>query len=546
MSAPAFARRQLLSLAFTLASTASAATLGLAPLAAHADTPADQLVIGFSMNNLLSLDPANATGLDVAEIFANVYDTLVVLDAANPRQVLPGLAERWQIAADGKSLRFTLRKGASFHSGNPVTAEEAAWSLHRVLKLNMALATVWKSYGYTKENVEKLIRAEDPQTLVVELAEPGDARLVLYTLASSVSAVVLDRKTVMANEKGLDMGAAWLINHAAGSGAFKLDEWRAKEVLLASRFDGYWRGPAKLRRIVWRHMSESQSLRLMLERGDLDVATGMAPSDIEALKSHPKIRTQAVQRGTIYYVAAQSKEGPFADKRVRLALRHLIDYEGLNKTVMPHFGVLNQRPVQLGLAATLPQPGYKLDVARAKALLAQAGYPNGFKTTIRAVAEPPFTHIATNLQATLAQAGIEASILTGTGNLVYGAMRDRRFDLIVGRGGGGTEPHPYSSLRSLVYNPDNSDAAKLTNFQGWRTGFQSTALNELVDKALLEPREDRQNKLFQDAQRLYEQEVGGIQPISQMVETVLLRSDVQGYQSHPSATTRLHGVSKQR
>ncbi|WP_119153589.1 ABC transporter substrate-binding protein [Caldimonas tepidiphila] len=534
----ALPRRRLLALA------ACASLLAAAP--ARAATPPDQLVIGFSMNNLLSLDPANATGLDVAEIAANIYDALVVLDPQNPQQVQPGLAERWQIAPDGRSLRFTLRQGAKFHSGQPVTAEDAAWSLQRVLKLNLALATTWKSYGYTRDNVEKLIRAEDPQTLVIEFAEPTDPRMVLYTLATSVSAVVLDRKTVLANEKAGDLGAAWLINHAAGSGPFKLDEWRAKEVLLASRFDEHWRGPAKMRRIVWRHMTESQSMRLMLDRGDLDVATGMAPPDIEALKSNPKVQVQAVQRGTLYYVAASTKDPRFADRRVRLALRHLIDYEGLNRTVMPHYGVLHQRPVPIGLAATLPGPGYRLDVAQARKLLAEAGYPQGFKTTIRAVGEPPFTHIATNLQATLAQAGIEASIVTGTGNLVYGAMRDRKFEIIVGRGGGGMEPHPHSSLRSLAYNPDNSDAAKLTNFQGWRTGFQSTALNELIDGALLEKNEARQLKMYQDAQRLYEQEVAAIQPISQMVETVLLRSDVKGYVGHPSATTRLHGVSKQR
>lgn len=532
-------RRHLLSLA---AGSAAAAM----PWAAHAATPADQLVIGCSMNNLLSLDPANATGLDVAEIMANLYDPLVVLDALNPQQVQPALAESWKLSADGKAWHFTLRKGATFQSGQPVTADDVAWSLQRVLKLNLALATVWKTYGFTRENVEQLIRAEDPQTLVLTFAEPSDPRMVLYTLATSVSAVVLDRKTVLANEKAGDLGAAWLINHAAGSGAFKLDEWRAKEVLLASRFDAHWRGPAKLRRIVWRHITESQSLRLMVERGDLDVATGMAPQDIDALKTHPQLKLQAVQRGTLYYVAVSMKDPQFADRRVRTALRHLIDYDGLNKVVMPHYGVSHQRPIQLGLAATLPSPGYKLDVARAKKLLAEAGFPQGFKTTIRAVAEAPYTGIATNLQATLAQAGIEASIITGTGNVVYGAMRDRKFEIIVGRGGGGTEPHPHSSLRSLVYNPDNADAAKLTNFQGWRTGFHNEAINKLIDDAVLERNEAKQTRLYQDIQRLYEQEVGAIQPISQMVETVLLRRDVQGYQSHPSATTRLHGVSKQR
>ncbi|MEN9890415.1 MAG: hypothetical protein RLY78_710 [Pseudomonadota bacterium] len=529
-----------------LGAAAAGAAFGLPATMARAETPADQLVIGFSMNNLLSLDPANATGLDVAEIIANLYDPLVVLDATDPHKVLPGLAERWALTPDGKAWRFTLRKGAKFQSGQPVTAEDIAWSLHRVLKLNLALATVWKSYGYTKDNVEQLIRADDAQTLTLTFAEPGDPQLILYTLATSVSAVALDRKAVLAREKDGDLGAGWLVNNAAGSGAFKLDAWRAKEVLMASRFDDHWRGPAKLRRVIWRHLAESQSLRLMLERGDLDVATGMAPPDIEALKARPGIALQAVQRGTIYYVAANAKEGPFADKRVRLALRQLIDHEGINKTVMPHYGVLHQRPVQRGLPAVLPNPGYRLDVAAAKKLLAEAGLASGFKTTIRAVAEPPFTHIATALQATLAQAGIEAQIITGTGNLIYGAMRERKFDLVVGRGGGGAEPHPYSSLRSLAYNPDNSDAARLTNFQGWRTGFQSKPLNELIDAALIERNEGKQLKMYQDAQRLYEQEAGAIVPISQMVETVLLRADVKGYQSHPSATTRLHGVSKQR
>ncbi len=74
------------------------------------------------------------------------------------------------------------------------------------------------------------------------------------------------------------------------------------------------------------------------------------------------------------------------------------------------------------------------------------------------------------------QAGINAKIITGTGNQIYGAMRERKFDLLVGRGGSGMEPHPHSSLRALVYNPDNSDKARLTNFQGWRTGFTTRSL----------------------------------------------------------------------
>jgi peptide/nickel transport system substrate-binding protein len=295
-----------------------------------------------------------------------------------------------------------------------------------------------------------------------------------------------------------------------------------------------------------RHMTESQSLRLMLERGDLDVASGMSVPDVEAMKKNPDAVVQPVRRGTLYYVAVSMKDPKFTDKRVRLAIRNLIDYEGINATVMPNYGVFHQRPVQLGLPATLAEPGYKLDVAAAKKLLADAGFPNGFKTTIRVLADPPFINIATSLQATLAKAGIEASVLSGTGNQVYGAMRERNFEILVGRGGGGVEPHPHSSLRALVYNPDNSDAAKLTNFQGWRTSFFSPELNQLIEKAEVERDEAKQTADYQQAQKLYDSQVGAIQPIAQMVDTVVLRKDVRNYLGHPSATTRLREVAKQR
>ena len=119
----------------------------------HAKTPADQLIVGMSMINLLSLDPAAATGLDVSEINANLYDMLLVQDVAAPDQLLPALAERWQVSDDRKTLTFNLRQGVQFQSGNPLSAEDVAWSLQRVLKLNLALASTWKAYGFTAENV---------------------------------------------------------------------------------------------------------------------------------------------------------------------------------------------------------------------------------------------------------------------------------------------------------------------------------------------------------------------------------------------------------
>ena len=307
----------------------------------------------------------------------------------------------------------------------------------------------------------------------------------------------------------------------------------------------HWRGAARLRRVVMRHMTESQTLRLMLSRGDLDLASGLSAPDVKALSRRADLAVESVRRGNIYYVAVNARHPTFADERVRRAvLRHLIDFEGLTGSVLTSFGQAHQRPVPAGLPASLPSPGYRLDAPQARQLLAEAGLANGFDTTIRVMAEAPFTAIATSLQATLGQAGIRARIQPGTGNQVYGAMRERKFEIIVGRGGGGAEAHPHSSLRALVYNPDNRDSAKLTNFQGWRTGHADPTLNALIEQALIEPDAQRQQALYQQAQQRVHETVGGLQAIAAVTDTHVVRREVQGYVGHPSGATRLRDVFK--
>lgn len=510
----------------------------------QARTPDDQLIIGMNMNNLLSLDPAAATGNDVVEIIANIYDFLLELDPESPQNIQPGLAEEWSYDPETQSLIFKIRQGVFFHSGNKLEAKDAAWSLQRVLKLNLALASIWKSFGFSAENAEQMITAEDEQTLRIQLPQPTDPKLIFYALATSPGAVVLDSELLKQHAQGEDYGHQWLKTRAAGSGAFVLGGWRPADVLFLNTNKNYWRKPSELKRVVLRHMTESQSLRLMLERQDLDVAVGMSVPDIQALETANSVQVTSVRRGTLYYVAMNVADPRFADQRVREAIRYLIDYDGINTTIMPHYGIKHQRPIQIGLSATLPDPGYKLDPEKAKALLAQAGYANGLDVSIRVLSDVPFINVATNLQSTLAQAGIRATILPGTGNQVYGAMRQRDFEIIVGRGGGGAEPHPHSSLRALLYNPDNRQEASLTNFQGWRTSYQNTTINQLIEQALTDV--TNQDDLYQMVQKIYDEEVGAILPFSQMINTVVLAPDIRGYIAHPSATTRYRTIYKDR
>ncbi len=240
------------------------------------------------------------------------------------------------------------------------------------------------------------------------------------------------------------------------------------------------------------------------------------------------------------------KDERFAKPKVREALRYLIDYEGLNQTVLPYYGVPRDRPITDGFLGALPNAGYKLDVAKAKSLLAEAGYPDGFTTTLRALSDAPFLNLATALQATLAQGGVKAEVMTGSGDQIYGAMRERNFELIVGRGGGGQLPHPDSNLRAIAYNPDNSDEAKLTNFQGWRTSFFDEKLNTLIDNALIETDKTVQAKDYGEIQTYIEKEVPSIQPFSEVVDSVAARADIKGLALNPSWSTDLSVVTKSR
>ena len=452
----------------------------------YAATPDDQIVVGMSMTNVLSLDPPFQSGRESLEVLANVYDQLLQSDPKERGKLLPGIAESWEVSADGTTITFKLRQGVKFHSGNPLTAKDFVWSLTRALKTDSTQGSNWKVYGFSADNAAETITAPDDHTIVLKIPDKTDPQLVLFTAAHNCAGMFIDSKLAMENEKDGDLGQAWLATNDAGSGPFTLQSWQPNNIIALQRFDGYWQEPAKMSRVIYRHMPEPQTQRLAIEKGDIDIAMNLAVADMKALQANKDVVINSAPGGNMYYLAVSMKNETLANKNVRLALRYLIDYDGINKTIMPFYGFYHQRPIQIDLPGSLPDPGYKLDVEKAKKYLADAGMPDGFTTTLRVLSDPPFIDAATSIQNTLAQAGIKAEIISGNGDAVYGAMRERKFDLLVGRGGGGTDPHPHSNLRNQLYNPDNRDEAKLTSFQGWRTSFQDEKINQMIDAALLE------------------------------------------------------------
>lgn len=511
---------------YLLASAALGALILSAPVV-RAETPDNQLVVAFNMNNVLTMDPAAITGGETVQILNNVYDALVQLNPKT-KDLEPRLAQSWEIADDNMSVTFHLRANATFASGNPVTAHDIEYSFKRLLTLNLAQASGLKSRGFVTEDIDTYFVAKDDHTFVLSLPQKDDPKLIMMNLAEAGRGSILDSKLVMEHEVDGDMGQAWLTNNAAGSGAFTLGDWRANEYVILSRNDNFWEDAPAMQRVLMRHLPESQSQRLGIEQGDIDVGFSLAAPDLKALKSNDDITVETVPSAGFYYLAVSMKDDRFANPKVREALRYLIDYDGINGAIMPFFGIKHQRPINSGAFAVLPDTSYTLDVEKAEALLAEAGYPDGFDTTLRVISTQQFLDSATAIQGTLAQAGINADIITGDGGQIYGAMRERNFELLVGRGGGGQQPHPDSNLRAMIYNPDNSDEAGLTNYQGWRTSFFDEDLNAMIEGALVEVDQAAQATMYQTIQEKIEEVVPSIQPFSERVVTAAYQDDIEG------------------
>lgn len=509
---------------------------------AEAETPKDQLVIGMNMANMLGLDPHEIGQFEPSHVFANVYDQLLATDPDDLGTIVPLAVESWEVDEAG-NITMTLREGMTFQSGNPVTVDDVIWSLNRLMELNKSGSSDFKDFGYTADNMKEKLRKVDDRTFVLEQAAPVSADLKLYFLAKPYASV-LDSKEIMAHEVDGDLGAGWLATHAAGSGPFMLDRWAPNDIAILERFDDYWAGPAKMSRVLVRHIPESQTQRLLLEQGDLDVGYTLSSADFEGLEKHPDIEIQRIPGGGHYYFAVNMKDPDLGKREVREALKWCIDYEGINNAVMKNYGLPWQRLVLPGVLGELPDRGLTLDIERCRQELADAGYPDGMSKTLRVLTLPPFKEIATAIQATMAQAGVEVEILPGDGGQVYGAMRKRDFEMLVGRSGGGFIPDPHDTLQGAAYNPDNSDEAQLTGQISWRSSWYFPEVNELIEQGLVENDRARREQIYQEVQHLIDEKSSFEFPISQRLDPLAVHARVQNYKGDPTWMVRWEAVDK--
>jgi peptide/nickel transport system substrate-binding protein len=310
------------------------------------------------------LDPAYETLVSSRSIFTNIYDTLVWRDAKG--KLLPSLAESWKWL-DETSLQLNLRKGVKFHNGDSFTADDLIWTANRYMDKKDRKPL----YSYVK-GLYKTIEKKDDYTVVMHLAKPNAMQFGDFARMP-----VLPKKAFMA------MGKEKFASNPIGTGPFKFERWDRNEQLVLTAFDGHWRGRASVDKYVIKPIPEDFARFAALKTGAVDIIINLPPERVAELEKDARLKVGRVPSARGIHYAFNINIKPYSDVRVRQAINHAVDVQEIIDTVLGGMAYANPAFCAKALFGHDPMVApFKHDMAKAKKLLAEAGYPNGFKTKL--------------------------------------------------------------------------------------------------------------------------------------------------------------------
>jgi peptide/nickel transport system substrate-binding protein len=431
--------------------TGTAGTLAGLPLV----VPATAIAQARPKDVLIVANEFGPNSLDIHTVGANrpaygvswlVYDRLMTYGKRtlpdgrvtyDRNKLEPELAESWQMAPDGMSVTFKLRRNAKFHDGTPVTAKDVKWSFERAIAVG-GFPTFQMGAG----SLEKPEQFEvvDDHTFRVKFIRKD--KLTMNNLAVVVPCV-FNSELVKKNATAQDpWGLAWTRNNTAGGGAYKVEAWRPGQEIVYVRNDDWKSGPMPaLRRIVQRDVPNAGNRRALLLKGDIDITYDLPPKDFSELAggSGPvKVSSMPIENA-MFYLGMNTTKPPFNDPRVRQAVAWVLPYDKMYDNAL--YGRAAKLYGGTGPVKSIawPQPTpYKTDVAKAKALMAEAGVAAGFETTLSfdlggaTIGEP----MAILIQEALGQIGIKAQINKIPGATWRAALLKKDMPMIVNRFGG--------------------------------------------------------------------------------------------------------------
>lgn len=458
-----------------------------APAAANQPIDGGTLKIALP-KDMVTLDPSFAMDNYSVEVIDQIFDTLVTLKSDSSIQ--PRLATAWKAVSD-KVYEFTLRKGVKFHNGREMTADDVVWTMNRMLDPK------------TKVPRQQLFMVDK-----VEKVSPDVVRFSLKQGYAPFLSAMANRALSIIPKEEVEKSGENFARNPVGTGPFKFVSWKSGEGVTLDRNPDYFLGKSHLDKVIIRPIPETVVAQQQLETGDIDVIADAMPDDISRLQKAGLL--QLVPGTSYYYIVFNLKpdtaaivktlnKNPFTDKKVREAIVLAFPVGDAIQAVYP--GLADQirafGPVpntNWAYAADLGKSWPKQDVTRAKQLLAEAGYPNGFKMEILSMSDAPRKAMAQILQSSLAKIGIEASVVSPEMSVLLGRANDQTFDIGV-FGWGGT-PDPHDLVFPLLHTSRRGSGGN----NAW---YSNPDVDKLIDQAAVSTDQAERKKNYDQIQAIF-------------------------------------------
>ena len=464
--------------------------LSFTPLDRAVAASTDTLVVGL-VAEPVTFDPPQVTDLNTARAVRRIYEGLTEF-IPGTYDIEPALAESWEISEGGKVYTFKLRQGVKFHDGSPFDAEAVKYSMERQIKEDHPAAASGK-YPFAKNYLGN-----------VAAVDAVDAHTVKFTLTESFAPFLqyLTHLSIrIVSPKALQDWGADIATHPSGTGPYKLAEWQpgVKAVLEAN--EDYWGGAPSVKKLIFVPIVEAQARLSAITTGEVDLTYDVPTESLDALRADANLKVLEGLSAHVWYMVLNTKleNPPFNNKLVRQAMNYAVDKEAIVKNILQGTGVAAYTPLSPVYGKTHNQDvvRYDYDPAKAKSMLAEAGYPDGFECkTILPVSgsgmQTP-VEMGTYIQANLAAVGIKCEIQTMEWGAYLAEFRN-------------SPQMAAMSWNSTVGDPDyvlyrlfHSSAFPPAWNAGW---YQNDKVDAMLGEARANTDPETRLQLYRDAQKL--------------------------------------------
>lgn len=475
-------------LALATATTSLALLAGAAPAQA---APKKTLVIGMDIGDGRNYDPARQADLSPPLTLGAVYETLVTLSANDLSTVKPALATSWTLSPSKQSWIFKLQPGVKFWNGDALTADDVKFSLDRLLNLK-------DQPSADAANLQR-IEVLDPLTVEIflKVAAPSNLIDLTGTVFSIYSRKMLEAQggVSTADAPTKDKATSWLNSNSGGTGAYHMVAWERNSQVTLERNPHFHGEKPAFERVLIRHISDGAAQLLAVRRGDIDLAMNLNSEQIDSLAGNKDVtiqKTNSIDTFLMVLTNSATMNAALAKPDARRAVAAAIDYDGLIKGLVGGFSLRPPSFIPIGAAgvteASAKAIGFKEDLPKARKLLKDAGYPDGFSFEMvlpnTQYFSTTFQLIAQKIQGDLSRIGIKVEL--------------KPMDAVNWRTqfNGGKTQSTLAFWTATAPNPyvwASASVQRLAKRVYWEPSAEMT---ELVEKARAEPDTKAQNVLY--------------------------------------------------